>query len=121
MRIVQKIICWAKFPYGNFYYLIKWGNWMYFKPTWMDKEELFWFIRDSKVMRLFDKYWKILESRTVKQQVLLVSMPPHTMTIKPNASDGSDGDNNIDPLDQYMLDYGSDNIIIVECDNDQNK
>jgi len=98
-----------------------------------DRDELFCFICESKVMKLFNKYWnqeqsnnKCYLARTewiwqYKQQVLLVSMPPHTMTIKPNASDGSDGDNNIDPLDQYMLDYNSDNIIIVECDNDQNK
>jgi len=84
----------------------------------MDREELVCFIHDSKVMRLFDEYWNILESKTVKQQELPVSMTPHTMTIKPNDSDGN---NNVDPLDQYMLDYDSDNIIIVECDNDQNK
>jgi len=45
-----------------------------------------------------------LESKTVKQQQLPVSNKPHTMTIEPN---NSDGDNNIDPLDQYMLDYNS--------------
>jgi len=118
MRIVRKIICRAKFPDGNFYYLIKWGNWMYFKPTWMDREELVCFICDSKQMRLFDQYWNILESKSVQQQQLPVSNKPHTMTIEPNDSDG-DGDNNMDPLDQYMLDYDSDDLINVENDTNQ--
>ena len=43
-------------------------------------------------MRLFDEYWNILESKTVKQQELPLSTPPHTMTMEP---DDSNGDNNI--------------------------
>jgi len=69
-------------------------------------------------MRLFDEYWNILESKTVKQQELPVSTTPHTMTIGPNDCDGH---NNIDPLDQYMIDYDSDNIINVNNYNDHSK
>jgi len=103
MRIVWRIICCAKFPDKNYYYLVEWGNWIHFKPTWMDREELFCFINDSKIMKLFDQYWSLLELRSLKLQASSQNECAH-ITTKVNDIYVDP----LDPLDQYMLDYDSD-------------
>jgi len=65
MRMVQKLLCRAKFPDGKTYYLVDWVNWKPFFPTWIEKEELLFFVKTCNELIAFDKYWDEINEKRI--------------------------------------------------------
>jgi len=80
MHVVDKLLCCAKMCDNNIYYLVEWGNQFKMKPSWMEHQELSFYIKETcHVWHQFNASWDATDNHKVskkeKKEMELESKP----------------------------------------------
>jgi len=80
MRVMDKLLCHAKMHDNKVYYLVEWGNRFKMKPSWIEHQELSFYIKENcTAWQQFDASWDVISNckmcpNKIKQMELERSM-----------------------------------------------
>jgi len=64
MHVVDKLLCYAKMLDNKIYYLVEWGNQFKMKHSWIEHQELLFYIKETcTAWQQFDANWDVIANR----------------------------------------------------------
>jgi len=109
MRVVDKLLCRARMRDDKLYYLVEWGDRFKFKPSWIERNDLAFYIKSTTTAwQQFDASWDKIDNRKMDQNEI------KHMELERNMFLGSCG--GCDDIDRFLL--GEDYVPMPTFDSD---